>query len=149
MTQNIKFEEGIFDVAIIGDGPAGLTAALTLVKQKLNVAIFGKKSSYSDEQKPVSGEIGAHPLGIHSRDYRKYCLSLIFGDQDERQKVRYLPAAEDLVKMKNGEFAIRDEAPDEAPGKWWQAKKVILATGVTEDPPQISGYGPLMMRKKM
>ena len=120
------------DVLVVGGGPAGLTAALTLARQLHTVIV------------------------LDSGDYRNaeaYHMHTVL-TWDHKNPGDFLRAAKDniltgyqtvqfesstvvkVIKTEAGLFNATDEH-----GKSWTGSKLILCTGVTDLYPNIEGYG--------
>ncbi|MFJ7933333.1 NAD(P)/FAD-dependent oxidoreductase [Sporosarcina sp. NPDC096371] len=118
----------LLDCVIIGGGPAGLNAALVVARSGRKVILF-------DEDKPRNG-VTQESHGFITRDGIKPA---------EFKKI----AQADLMKYPNlaiqKQRVIDIQKIDEVFGIWtmdgntYQAKKVILSTGLTDIMPQIAG----------
>lgn len=103
------------DVIIIGDGPAGLSAALLLAKNDAEVEVFGI------DETPMHKAVLLNYLGIPEMTGTKFqelsrAQVEAFGAQLHRKKV-------ETVEKQGGEFRV--ETDD---GKAYQAPYLILAT---------------------
>ena len=121
----------IVDVLIIGGGPAGLSAALTLARQRQTCVIF---------------DVGAYRNA--ASDY----MHLLPGF-DHRSPGEYLAASRENILERYNTVTIqqtsvsaiqkREDGSFEATDsnrKLWQGKKLILAQGVDDIFPDIDGY---------
>lgn len=122
------------DVAIIGGGPAGLTAAATLVRQLHTVVVFDSNKYRNDKASGmhmVPGHEGKDPAQFRS-EARAALLAnystLAFHD---------VPV-EEVEKKSDTHFSVTNSN-----GKEWNVRKVILAIGSSEIFPAIEGYGDL------
>lgn len=122
------------DVAIIGGGPAGLTAAATLMRQLHTVILFDSGKYRNDkayDMHMVPGLEGKDPAQFRTES-RAALLSKYstLGFHD-------VPVAK-VEKKGDSHFSITD-----SDGKEWNVRKIILAIGSAEIFPAIQGYGDL------
>ncbi|PLB44476.1 FAD/NAD(P)-binding domain-containing protein [Aspergillus steynii IBT 23096] len=119
------------DVLIIGGGPAGLTAALTLVRQNHSAILFDS-GSYRNGRAKYMHMI---PTWDHRgpAEFRAKARSEIL-NHPENVSIEgvYLTSAR---KINDSLFEVADAA-----GKTWQGRKIILATGSEDILPDIPGY---------
>ncbi|KAH7306009.1 hypothetical protein B0I35DRAFT_381475 [Stachybotrys elegans] len=122
------------DVAIIGGGPAGLTAANTLARQAHTAVIFDSKTyrnAAASHMHMVLTWDHKSPAG-YKTEARENILanysSIQFADVGVSK----------IEKLPNSHFNIQD-----ASGKTWTFRKVILAVGSTDIYPGIEGYDKL------
>lgn len=120
------------DVLIIGAGPAGMTAALTLARQQQSSIVFDDgtyRNNMADHMHLIPGFDGAKPL-----EYRNTAKSNILSTYDRVSflNVRISNANKD---GSTGIFTLTDET-----GQIWKGKKLILANGVEDIYPPIEGY---------
>ncbi|KAF9871122.1 hypothetical protein CkaCkLH20_11291 [Colletotrichum karsti] len=118
----------VIDVCIVGAGPAGLSAALTLGRVVRSVVVL---------------DTGVHRYGALSEAH-------LPGDNDEAALIRSGMRAEVQRKYKTITFAkagaknIRKIGPifevEDDTGRLWKGRKVILATGCKTVAPSIPGY---------
>lgn len=119
----------MLDCAIIGGGPAGLSAALVLGRARRTVALF-------DEGKPRN-RVALASHGFLTRDgtppaqMRKIAhdeLSVYPSVRIRSERV------EDVTREADGSFRLTDAAGEE-----WRARRVLLAAGLKEMLPDIAG----------
>lgn len=120
----------VFDVVIVGGGISGLSAAATIVRQDHTVLILDSQmyrnagSPYMhtvatwDHRSPEEWRAAAR------KDFERYGTV----------SVEY-ETVEEISKMADNTFRIT--SPDQ---RLWNARKVILATGVEDIFPNIEGY---------
>jgi thioredoxin reductase len=113
-----------YDVAIIGGGPAGLSAALVLGRARRRVVVV-------DAGEPRNAP-AAHMQGFLSRDGMPPADLL----QTARSEVRRygVEIVEDRVVGATAGFALRL-----AGGRTIEARKLLLATGAADDLPEVLG----------
>lgn len=113
-----------YDVAIIGGGPAGLSAALTLARGNRSVLVF-------DDNQPRNAP-AAHMMNFPSRDGtppNEFRL-LIKADLKKYSKVEFIQErVQDIQRNENG-FLLDEKI---------QVKKILLAHGVKDIFPEIPG----------
>ena len=118
------------DVLVIGGGPAGLTSALTLARQRHSAVVFDTGSYRNARTKQihmVPGWDGKAPSELRKAtraDLLKY------------QNIEFADLEVNSVKQnENGSFVLTDGSD-----KTWIGKKLILATGSADVYPKIEGY---------
>lgn len=124
-----------YDVAIIGGGPAGLTAAATLARQMHTAVVFdsGKyRNTMSKEMHMVPSLEGKDPAEFR-REAREGITSRYGSIVEFRDAV-----VARVAKKADAHFVITDEG-----GKAWRARKVLLAIGSADVFPRIEGFGAL------
>lgn len=121
----------ISDTLIIGGGPAGLAAALTLARQVQTAVIFDSgeyRNASTDYMHMLPGFDHTNPA-----TYRAAVAENITSRYNtvSIQKV----TIKSVKKTEDGHFEATDSN-----GKVWSGKKLILASGVTDIYPDIDGY---------
>lgn len=119
------------DVLILGGGPAGLTAALTLARQLHSVVVFDS-GSYRNK---AATHIHTVLTWDHKNpeEFRAAARENILSGYETVQF--HDTTVEKLEKTDEGSFKATDKD-----GAVWTGKKVVLATGVTDIYPEIKGY---------
>lgn len=109
-----------YDVAIIGAGPAGLSAAIYTARGQLKTIVFGDETKSNLYKSHVIANYFACPGTPSGPDLTKLGLqqALDFGVTHHRQEIT------SLSLLPDGSFALKDGAQAE-----YQARAVILATG--------------------
>jgi len=119
------------DALIIGGGPAGLTAALTLARQRHTAVVFDSGTYRNASANHIHTVITwDHKSPADFRAAARENIAsgyetVIFRDV----------GVEALRKADDGCFEATD-----TDGELWMGKKVILATGVRDVYPDIEGY---------
>lgn len=125
---------GFFDVAIIGGGPAGLTAAATLARQLHTVVVFDSnkyRNAMSKEMHMVPSLEGKDPAEFR-REARE-------GIASRYSTVDFQDVAVAKVQKKGDAHFVTTDAA----GKTWRSRKVLLAIGSTDVFPRIEGFDAL------
>lgn len=118
----------VYDVVIVGGGPAGLNAAVVLGRCRRQVLLFD-----------TGRQRNRHSHGIHNFLTRDNMLPADFIDLSKKEAKKYGVVFKNIevtnaVKMKNGRFSITDQD-----GNTWFAKKILLATGLADNLPAVDG----------
>ena len=125
--------DSIADVLIIGAGPAGLSAALTLARQCHSAIVFDTKQYRTDvgQKQPkihvLSGWDGRSPADYRAKAREEIAIynTIAFCDQEVIS----------IFRNSDNIFEARDSN-----GTLHYGRKVILAHGVQEIYPGIPGY---------
>jgi len=120
------------DVLILGAGPAGITAAISLARQMQSSIVFDDGAYRNDAAEYMHLIPGFdHVSPVHFRNAsRENMLS-----NYKHISVQLASIASAEKDESTGQFALKDNA-----GKVWQGKKLILANGVEDVFPPIEGY---------
>ena len=120
--------EDVYDVAIVGGGPAGLSAALWLARYLHSVVLVDSGDPRNWETRGVNGFLGSQ--GIKSPDLRKR------GREDaERFGAELVAAVVDKVDNVNGErFVLTLQSGDRI-----ESRRLMLAIGIKDVWPRIPG----------
>jgi thioredoxin reductase len=126
------------DVAIIGGGPAGLTAAATLARQLHTVVVFDGGNYRNDGTYHVHTVPGWDHK--HPQEFRQTSRKQIEENYETVQFVDVTVTSAD--KKGDSSFHITDDK-----GKLWEVKKVLLAIGSSDVLPDVKGYEALWKKK--
>lgn len=116
-------DDGIFDCAIIGGGPAGLTAAIYLARFRLRIRLVDGGDSRASWI-PISHNHAGFPDGIGGIE-----LLRRMREQAERYGVHVLPGEADRLEPITEGFRVH------VAGEPFAARTVLLATGVVNHRP--------------
>jgi gliotoxin/aspirochlorine biosynthesis thioredoxin reductase len=124
--------ENAVDVLVIGGGPAGLTAATSLMRQRHSVILFDS-GGYRNGR-------AAHMHMVPTWDHRDPAEFRAAARQQTLSNYPTLEVKEvevkDVAKKGDSSFTVTDVT-----GKIWAGRKLILACGSADVYPDIEGYG--------
>lgn len=120
----------LYEVLVIGGGPAGLTAALYLARYDRRVALFDTGHGRSTWHQVNHNYLG-FPGGIPARQLRELgCLQL----QDYPQVTTIPHKIDHITRLPDGLFKATGRAGE------WCGQAVILCTGVIDHFPHFPGW---------
>lgn len=132
--QRISGDPGILDVAIVGAGPAGLSAGLTAATSGLTYVVFEREENlggsllhYPRRKMVLTQPVDLSPWGALDREeYTKEVLLELFEGlvQDHTLDVRFGEPVQDVQRAEDGTFALRTSRGTEI-----RARSVVLALG--------------------
>ena len=128
MHRDAPMEELVYDGAIVGGGPAGLSAALWLARYLHSVILIDSGDPRNWETRGINGFLGSH--GIKSPDLRKR------GREDaEHFGAKLVADVVEKIDNVNGErFVIALKS-----GGTIQSRRLLLAYGIKDMWPRIPG----------
>ena len=120
----------VLDVLIVGGGPAGLSAALSLGRVLRSVALFDSKQ-YRNAPSSQAHNLPLHD-GENPADIRRRMKEEI---QQKYKTITFVEAGASTASEVDGIFHIVDTS-----GTTWKGRKLILATGKQDILPDIPGF---------
>ncbi|KKK25543.1 hypothetical protein P175DRAFT_0535729 [Aspergillus ochraceoroseus IBT 24754] len=121
------------DALIVGAGPAGLTAALTLARQQQTSIVFDAgtyRNDAADYMHLIPGFDHVHPS-----EFRAAARQNILSNYGHISLEKAVVSSVEKDASTNS-FSLTDKT-----GKTWKGKKLVLANGVEDIYPDIDGYG--------
>lgn len=120
--------DGNYDVAIVGGGPAGLSAAIWLARYQRSVAIIDSGDPRNWETRGINGFLGLPKIKPPE-------LRAVGRDECRRYGVQLIDQEVCIVK-RNGDSVINLDLSD---GRRLSAKRLLLAIGIKDVWPDIPG----------
>ncbi|MEV8565871.1 NAD(P)/FAD-dependent oxidoreductase [Streptomyces sp. NPDC051322] len=118
------------DSAVVGGGPAGLSAAIYLARYNRQVLVFDTGQGRSTHHQVNHNYLG-FPDGVATVDLRKLAAEQL-GNYPNARIVRH--RVTDIEGNAEGGFVLH------AQGHTWQARTLVLATGVLDHFPHFPGW---------
>lgn len=120
-------DSGIFDVIIVGGGPAGLSAALLLGRCRRRTLVFDAGDARNADARRA--------WGVFTRDGEPAAnLRRLGREQLERYDVPVLDERVEDARSTPDGFEVIGES-----GRRWRSRKLVLATGVADRRPEVRG----------
>ncbi|MEI6946308.1 NAD(P)/FAD-dependent oxidoreductase [Paraflavisolibacter sp. H34] len=119
----------VYDVIIVGGGPAGLNAAVVLGRCRRRVLVFDSRQYRNQASQGMHNYLTRD--GILPLEFIRTCQSELkkYGVELLHKKVR------NGKKNSDGLFVVRDENET-----LYYSKKLLIATGLTDNVPEITGF---------
>ena len=119
-----------FDAAIVGGGPAGLSAAINLARALRSVVVFDRPQRGRSDYPQVNHNYLGFPEGIPARDLREHGKA-----QAQQYGARFCDIEVATIQRAANEFVVTG-----ADGESWRTRGLILATGVRDHWTRFPGF---------
>ncbi|HEY0025325.1 MAG TPA: NAD(P)/FAD-dependent oxidoreductase [Longimicrobium sp.] len=119
---------GMYDVIVVGGGPAGLAAGLWLARYRRKVRIFDAEDPRNAETWAVHGYLGI-------KDPPPAELRKVARQQAIDAGAEYEPIVVTEITGKQDDFTVTVED-----GRTFGARRILIATGLRDIVPEISGF---------
>ncbi|KAK2597542.1 hypothetical protein N8I77_012321 [Diaporthe amygdali] len=120
-----------YDVAIIGGGPAGLTAAATLARQLHTAVVFDSKKY----RNAISKEMHMIP-SLEGKDPAEFRREAREGITSKYSTIEFQDVGVSKVQKKSDAHFVTTDTT----GKTWKSRKLLLAIGSVDIFPRIEGF---------
>lgn len=117
----------MYDVLIIGGGPAGLNAAMILGRSRRKVAVFDSGEPRNRWARNMNGFLSSD--GMNPREFIKKGRAEL-----AKYQVELIDRKVEEATYSKGQFIVTDSE-----GKVYHSKKLLLATGLKDRLPQLEG----------
>ncbi len=117
----------IFDVIIIGGGPAGLNAAMILGRSRRKVLLFDSGKPRNRWATSMNGFLSSD--GVNPRDFIKKGR-----EELEKYHVQIINRSVETATYSKGQYVVDDED-----GNVYHSRKLLLATGLKDALPEVEG----------
>lgn len=119
---------GMYDVIVVGGGPAGLAAGLWLARYRRKVRVFDAEAPRNAETWAVHGYLGIQDPP--PAEFRK-----VARHQAIDAGAEYEPAVVTEITGKQDDFTVTVED-----GRTFGARRILIATGLRDIVPEIPGF---------
>jgi thioredoxin reductase len=120
-----------YDVIIVGGGPAGLNAAMILGRSRRKVAVFDSGEPRNRWAESMNGFLSSD--GVNPKDFIKKGRAEL-----AKYGVELIDIKVESATYSKGHYVVND-----AEGTVYHSKKLLLATGLKDEIPEIEGIEPL------
>lgn len=124
--------EEVFDCAILGAGPSGLSASLILGRSRRSVALFDNGTNRNRVTQETHGFLTRD--GVKPEEFRNLAL----GDLEKYPSVHFFKETVLQVTRQTSDQLFKIVTSE---GHEYFAEKIILATGIQENHPQVPEIG--------
>lgn len=133
----------LFDVVVVGGGPAGLSAALVLGRSRRHTLVCDSGEYRNAAAQNMHGFLSRDGIAPHElRSISREQLACYETVTIRQKQVLHICPDVSVASRRGDRECTRFQVTFEG-GESVQCRKVLLATGVVDDVPEIPGIGPL------